>query len=139
MAVEKKIFVNLTAHRLLPEQEEVARKELGVDTIVDADEVLPPEVVQKLRQCPSDPTELAELAHKVAELLTEFARESSAKLYVHLPVGSPAFMFILAQIFPNAYATPVFSHSGRIVQEVQNPDGTVTKKSIFKFEKFIVL
>jgi len=134
----KKVFVNLTAHQLLPEQVEAARREFGVEEFVEAGDVFPAEVVQKLRQCPSDPEELVRLARQVADGLAEYARREGARLYVHLPTGSPAFMWALAGVFPHAYAVPVFSHTRREVVEQTLPDGSVQKRSVFRFEKFIV-
>ena len=131
---ERKIFVNLTAHQLSDAQVEEIKK--FADEIVKAEAVLSREMIQKLRQCPSDPTELVKLAYEVSEALVKFAREMNAELYVHLPTGSPAFMWALADVFPYTFCTPVFSHSRREVQEIKT-DGTVIKKSVFRFEGFI--
>jgi len=119
----------------LPEQIDEASK--FVDEIVSAEEFLPQELIQKLHQCPSDVKELYQLAQELCDYLAEYARFQSARLYVHLPVGSPAFMWILGYYFPHTYCVPVFSHTERIVEEIQQPDGTVVKKSVFKFEGFI--
>jgi len=131
----KRIFVNLTAHQLNDAQR---RKALEFcKDIKEAEEILPQELVQKLRQCPSDTKELYDLAQGLCEHLVEYARREGARLYVHLPVGSPAFMWILQHHFPHSYCVPVFSHSKRIVKEIPQPDGSIVKKSLFKFEGFI--
>ena len=134
----KKVFLNLTVHPLLPEQREAAKRELGVQEFLEAGDVLPPEIVQKLRQCPSDPLELTMLAYAVAGFIVGYATSKKVHVFVHLPAGSPAFMWAFADVFPNAYATPVFSHSSRESIEERLPDGTVRKRSVFKFERFIV-
>jgi len=135
----EKVFLNLTAHQLLPEQVEAAEKEFGVKEFVEAGDVFPAEVVQALRQSPSNPGELVLLAYAVADGLVEYARKEGVRLYVHLPTGSPAFMWALAGVFPHAYAIPVFSHSRRVVEDVRQEDGSVKKVSKFKFEHYIVL
>ena len=134
-----KVFVNLTAHYLLPEQVRAAREQFGVEKFYDASDVLPAGLIQKLRQSPSDPEELFRLAYRVADALVNFARRERARLYVHLPAGSPAFMWALAQVFPYAYAKPVFSHSRREAVEERLPDGSVVKRSKFVFERFVVM
>lgn len=135
----KKVFVNLTAHPLLPEQERAAKEQLGAEAILDASDVMPAEIVKKLRQSPADPGELYRLAYQVKDALVDFANKERAHLYVHLPAGSPAFMWALTLKFPNAYATPVFSHSRREAVEERLPDGSVVKRSKFVFERFIVM
>jgi hypothetical protein len=135
--MEKKIFVNLTAHPLLPEQERAAKEQFGVEEFLDASDVLPDEVVNALRQSPADPGELYGLAYRVAGELVNFARREKVHLYVHLPAGSPAFMWALADAWPYSWATPVFSHSRREAVEERLPDGSVVKRSKFVFERFI--
>ncbi len=132
---ERKIFVNLTAHQLSDAQVEEIKK--FADEIVKAEAVLSREMIQKLRQCPSDVKELYDLAYELSEYLKEYARMEGAYLYVHLPTGSPVFMWVLGYYFPHTYCCPVFSHSRRVVEEVPQPDGTVIKKSVFRFEGFI--
>ena len=131
----KRIFVNLTAHQLNDAQR---RKALEFcKDIKEAEEILPKKLVQKLRQCPSDTDALLGMAIEVADTLTEYARDQDTRLYVHLPVGSPAFMWILHDFFPHAYCTAVFSHTRRVVEEIPQSDGSIVKKSVFKFEGFI--
>ena len=134
----KGVFVNLTAHRLLPEQVRAIKEDLGIEEIVDAEEVVPKGLLEKLRQCPADPKELFRMACELSDALVKYTRENGVDLYVHLPCGSPAFMWCFANVFPHKFISAVFSHTKREVVETQQPDGSVVKKSVFKFEKFIV-
>jgi len=147
------ILINLTNHKLLPEQEEAAQSELSVTKIVElaTDSYLR----CALSDTPANPRELRELASLVLHYLQNFSSES--KVYIHLPAGSPAFMWALCRALydknyrskhyasdehhmpPRPTVTPVFSHTRRDVAEKCLPNGSVVKHSIFKFERFIVI
>ncbi|HPW67759.1 MAG TPA: hypothetical protein PLS84_11860 [Salinivirgaceae bacterium] len=73
----------------------------------------------------------------LANCLLEVARKFDI---VILPIGSPAFMFKFATKTPaNMDITFLFAHSDRIAIEKTNDDGTITKTSIFKHVKFLVM
>lgn len=138
MVLEKKIFVNLTAHKLTEEQIKAAKEKLGVDEIVEAEEIVSKKLLDRLRQCPSDKNKLIDMAYELADELYKYAIGKEARLYVHLPTGSPAFMWVFANVFPHKFMSAVFSHTRREVIKIEQQDGSVIKKSVFKFRKFIV-
>jgi len=140
---EEMKFINLTAHALTTEQV-AAAKELGVTEFLEAADVLPAEVLDKLRNCPSDNYELTTLAYKIIDAINQKAVGDDSLLFVHLPCGSPALMWKFCDLVGGAVAHldcvfhAVFSHSVRDSVESTEPDGTVIKKSVFRFEKFII-
>jgi hypothetical protein len=93
-----------------------------------------PELFARLTDCPSDVKSL----HNMAEELIEVARRLRCK-YVVLPIGSPAFNFVLAPKLERRRFHVGFAHSRRESQDVPQPDGTVKKVSLFRHEKFIWL
>ncbi|HPL94814.1 MAG TPA: hypothetical protein PLK02_06915 [Paludibacteraceae bacterium] len=73
----------------------------------------------------------------LAEQLLNVAKEFDM---VILPIGSPAFMFKFAtKTHANMNITFLFAHSDRSVIEKTNNDGTITKTSVFKHVKFLVM
>lgn len=134
----KRVFLNLTAHKLTKEQIEVAKRQFGIEEFKDAEEVIPTELLKKLRQCPKDDKELYRLACELSDILVKYVRENAIDLYVHLPVGSPAFMWVFANVFPHRLISAVFSHTKRVTEEIQQSDGSVVKRSVFKFEGYTV-
>jgi hypothetical protein len=76
---------------------------------------------------------LNDLANQLLEVSRKFD-------IVILPIGSPAFMFKFAtKTHANMDIVFMFAHSDRIAIEKQNEDGTVTKTSVFKHVKFLVM
>jgi hypothetical protein len=129
-------FINLTAHNLTADQIEAAKK-LGVTEFLEAADVLPPTILEKLRNCPSDIYEISTLAIAVLESINGVKGHDN--LYVHFPCGSPALMWMLARNRSEDWDfTPVFSHSVRDSVETVQPDGSISKQSVFRFEKFII-
>ena len=132
----KKVFLNATAHNMGGEQLDKARELAGeVKNLKDIN----PELASKLVNSPDNLEGIATLAEELKDFCLELTRDCE-KVYVHFPIGSPAFMFALAREFIDfsGEIIPVFSHSEReSVEEVQ-PDGSVVKKSVFKFKKFII-
>lgn len=139
------VFINFTAHELLPEQKREVKKSLGANRII---ELNPRGYLRKaLSNTPPEVHKLIEISRIVLIYLDLFNNED--RIYIHLPAGSPAFMWILCRALyfrqyeiegnerPNVIA--VFSHSRRESTETKNEDGIVIKHSIFKFEKFIVI
>jgi hypothetical protein len=62
-------------------------------------------------------------------------------MFVHLPIGSPAFMFVFAQQASNLRTGVrfVFSHARREAIDEKQPDGSINRRAIFRFQKFIVI
>jgi len=134
-------FLNLTQHALTEEQVQEALK--LTDKIVGL-EVLPADIIEKLKQSPKNDKELVELSDRVIGAIYNFIVENGIKkLYIHLPIGSPAFMFVLSNDITELAEDMsmqgkcdikiVFSHSKRLVK-VENGQ----KITRFKFEGFII-
>lgn len=132
----KKVFLNVTAHNMSGEQLDKARKLAGeVKNLKDIN----PELASKLANSPDNLVGIMELVYELKSFCLTLARDYE-EVYVHLPIGSPAFMFALARELTSFYGevTPVFSHSERISVEEQQPDGSVIKRAVFRFKKFII-
>ncbi len=76
--------------------------------------------------------------------LIGFIREGNY-YHVMMPIGSPAFQAIFFTIYSKLHVTDnyfipnfYFSHTDRKVVETTQPDGTVTKTSIFEHKKYII-
>lgn len=136
-------FINLTAHKLTAEQVQAA-KELGATEFFEATDILPPDTLEKLRNCPSDYKELTAIVYEIIGALKQMPHEDKSP-FVHLPCGSPALMWLLCAIhskiaeFGRDFLIPVFSHSERDSQETVQADGSIVKNSVFRFQKFIVI
>lgn len=137
-------FLNLTAHNLTADQIEAA-KALGATKFLEASDILPPDTVDKLRNCPSDKDGLLSIAYQLIDAIKATAKGDDSLPLVHLPCGSPALMWEFCGIVGGAVPlldcvfSAVFSHSVRQSVETVQPDGSVAKNSVFRFEKFIVL
>jgi hypothetical protein len=136
-------FLNLTAHALTPEQVAAAQA-LGATKFLEAADILPPDVVAAMRNCPAEKDGLLAIAYQIIDAIKATAKGDDSLPLVHLPCGSPALMWKLCDLIGGAVGhldcvfDAVFSHSVRDSVESTEPDGTVTKKSVFRFEKFIV-
>ncbi|MCB1158748.1 MAG: hypothetical protein H7A25_01665 [Leptospiraceae bacterium] len=131
------MFLNCTAHKLTEEQINTIR-ELYTEVIVelkDDNSILH----SKLVNCPSEIGELQELARNLLEYLKVKYSESKGKLVIHFPIGSPAFnaLFFRHQERENLPLCFVFSHTERKSVDEKQEDGSVIKRSIFQFVKFI--
>jgi len=144
-------FINFTQHNLTEEQIEAA-KALGATEIIDAKSVL-----SNFNDITNDDgnTDSAYQAQKIAEAIVALAGKDNA--IVHFPVSSPrvqASFWRLHEYWAHpTYADTrsekfkvwekvrkcrfVFSHTSRISQDIQQPDGSVKKTTVFKFEKFV--
>jgi len=130
------MFLNCTAHELTQEQIKLARD--YADKILDlkADNT---DLHTKLVNCPPEIEVIQDLVREFLEYLKEKYNQSEAKLTVHLPIGSPAFMAVFF-IKLDRFSLPfqiVFSHSDRVSVEDKQADGSIVKKAVFKFVKFI--
>lgn len=132
----KPMFLNCTAHSLTPEQKEKALEHSNVLIDLKEDD---PVLWERLSNCPPDVLVLKELAKDLLLYLESKYRESDGKLIVHFPIGSPAFNAIFFEMLDRRALRIriVFSHSDRVsVDEVQS-DGSVVKRAVFKFIKFL--
>jgi hypothetical protein len=76
---------------------------------------------------------LKELANELLDISTQFDA-------VILPIGSPAFMFTFSRLTHfHRNSVFMFAHSDRIAIEKTNDDGTMSKTSVFKHVKFLVM
>ena len=154
------VFLNCTQHNLTNEQREAA---LGLPTDIGIEvrelRSIAPELFAQL----SDLGEEADICKLALELdfilrgveacetpegMDEPEEEGRPfrKLYVHLPIGSPAFMFAFARHYtePSEGDEPrtrfVFSHTRRDSVEIADVESGLTeKRTIFRFIKYIIL
>ncbi len=135
------IFLNLTQHKLIDEQIKVIKEDLKCNDILELRD-LNPELFNKLANTPMEKGVLASLAIDLLDLIIQVAEENpNREVYAHFPIGSPAFQYVFTIIFHTLNIPTnlhlVFSHSNRIANEIQLPDGSVKKEFIFKFQGFI--
>jgi len=144
-------FINFTQHSLTPEQIEAA-KAMGAKEIINAKDVLP-----NFAEIANDDgeTDAVRQANEIAKAIAALAGNEDA--IVHFPVSSPRVQAKFwrqfeywgypsyADIHASEYklwkkvrkCTFVFSHTSRISQDLPQPDGSVKKTTVFKFEKFV--
>jgi len=102
------------------------------DSIVSLKE-LDPDLFAGVSNCPADERILQMLAERLANVIMDGYEA------VILPIGSPAFMFILSRSFGSVRPKFLFAHTERMSEDQRQDDGTVKKVSIFKHIKWIVL
>ena len=95
-----------------------------------------PVLQEKLNNTPDNRTALYDLAMEVFN----FAGKNQVD-YLVQPGGSPAFQLALGRIQANypGSADVMYAHSERVSIDKQEEDGSVTKTSVFKHVKFIVM
>jgi hypothetical protein len=148
-------FINFTQHNLTEEQIETA-KALGATEIINAKDVLPN--FAEIANDNGDDSIIYSFyqAGKIAEAIVSLAGNEPA--IIHFPISSPrvqaAFWTLLAgmEFFQAKYPHKhenfkvwekvrkcrfVFSHTARISKDLPQPDGSVKKATVFKFEKFV--
>lgn len=129
------LVLNMVQHQLTPEQRTELEK---YGNIVDGREYLPT-LWPKIANSPSSGKDLRKLARELYVTLLGISEEK--KVYMHLPLGSPAFMFQFGMIvgsmgkWENMHF--LFSHTERCSIDEKQEDGSVIKKSVFQFIKFI--
>jgi hypothetical protein len=130
------MFLNCTAHELTEEQRQ---KALEYSNILIDLKTYNPVLWEKLVNCPAEVEALKTLAQELLSFLKEVWLKSNQNLLVHFPIGSPAFQAIFFQKLDRK-SLPIrilFSHSDRVsVDEIQ-PNGSVLKKGLFQFVKFL--
>lgn len=133
------LFLNCTAHDLTNEQREKAKE---FSTEIKDLKVLNHELWNELVNCPSEPSVLNTLCDKYFYYLRDFINSNSYKtIYFHFPIGSPALMALFflkygKESFPAKF---LFSHSERMSIDELQSDGSIVKRVVFKFQKFIEL
>lgn len=129
------LVLNMVQHALTKEQ--IAELE-KLENIVDGKEALP-SLHSKIANSPSSSLAIRHLANEVYVTILDLSEDE--KVYVHLPIGSPAFMFSLGMVvgYRGKWENIrfVFSHSERISIDEKQEDGSVVKKSVFKFSHLI--
>lgn len=135
------LFINLTQHKLTGEQRKKIFEMWDVKKIMELDDLTRELPIEKLKNSPSDEYELENVASEVISFLREL-EEREGKLVIHLPIGSPSFMFCLSREIMDAWFTGcdwiiVFSHTDRMSEEITQPDGSIKKITKFKFKKFV--
>lgn len=130
------MFLNCTAHELTEEQRQ---KALEYSNILIDLKTYNPVLWEKLVNCPAEVEALKTLAQELLSFLKEVWQKSNQNLLIHFPIGSPAFQAIFFQKLDRK-SLPIrilFSHSERVsVDEIQ-PNGSVLKKGLFQFVKFL--
>ena len=130
----KKMFVFMS-HQLTEEQKEAAMRDLGIEEFV----FLHQDLQEKFSNVP---TELKHLDEYVEPFL-KFVFENSQDDDVIFLAGEQGLVVTLVREFRTNILFGyrqlfkiVYSTTNRIVEEVINPDGIVTKKSMFKHVLF---
>jgi hypothetical protein len=125
-------FLNCTQHKLSAEQIAGAVAKYG--DVPGEYRDFEPEIFARMANSPSDAEEIDTLA---TDFVKSVRGSRNQRVVIHLPLGSPALMFAVAQkiaFLRHPYRpTVVFSHSDRV--SVDNGDGTKTVK--FEFKQFI--
>jgi hypothetical protein len=146
-------FINFTQHLLTPEQIEAARA-MGAREIVNAKDVL-----ANFTEISNDDgnVDAVRQANRIAGAIAALVGNEDA--IIHFPISSPRVQAAFWRQFEYwgypSYADIhsedyemwkqvrkqkfVFSHTARISQDVPQPDGSIKKTTVFKFEKFIEL
>ena len=129
--------INMVQHALTEEQEKELAK-LG--NIIDGKEAFPI-LYPKIANSPNTTLGIRQLVNELYTNLLDLSEKE--EVYVHLPLGSPAFMFKLGMViglhgrWKNMKF--VFSHSERVSIDEKQEDGSVVKRSVFKFSHLIIL
>ncbi|GIW57349.1 MAG: hypothetical protein KatS3mg083_294 [Candidatus Dojkabacteria bacterium] len=145
--IEKIKFYNFTQHKLLGDQQSYIKEKLGIEEVTELSEICP-WLYKELSNTPGKVAMLKDLAHSMVAKILQLADNYFS--VIHMPIGSPGFNYLLSQ---KLYKTKIsllqgytqvkygylviFSHMPRICEETHNPDGTVSKKYVLKFDKFI--
>lgn len=122
------MFINCTQHNLTPAQLAAAEQFGQVAEFRD----LNPDLFGRLARMQGD-EDLNELATEFGEWLATL----KLPITLHLPIGTPAFMYVLARQPARASVKVVFSFSLRRSEDVPQPDGTIRKQQVFDFQKFL--
>jgi hypothetical protein len=129
------IFINCTQHNLNEDQIKVLGNETNIFNLKEINH----ELFSKLANSPDNKKDMITLANEFIDYMVYMQKNRWRNVTFHLPIGSPAFQYILSGIIHhynsiNELQLRVdFSHTDRI--SVDNTDGTKTNK--FEFKHFI--
>jgi hypothetical protein len=141
------VFLNCTQHALTPAQIEAAKQLGEIRNLKD----VAPNIFAKLQNMDGSENleKLAfELHRKISSVVSgetgdgtyEDGSDELREVFVHLPIGSPAFMFVFARTSgSHVNVRFLFSHTRRMIEESIGLDGEPTKKTSFIFENFITI
>jgi hypothetical protein len=130
------MFLNCTAHSLTSEQKKIALEYSNI--LIDLKEEKL-ELWENLSNCPADLVKIHELVKELMDYLHTLHLQSNGNLTVHFPIGSPAFNAILFENLDRK-KLPIrilFSHSDRVSVDEVRPDGSIVKRAVFRFVKFL--
>jgi len=147
------VFLNATQHELTRDQIKEIPKFISrfiggnvqAQTQVLNLKDIAPELFNKLKNIKyGDNTfklaiDLCNLVHEILTFKTHTVFKDVYRVFIHLPIGSPKFMFEFAIVLyqlADSRIIPVFSHSERVVEEKVNEKGEIIKVSRFKFNGF---
>jgi hypothetical protein len=139
-------FINFTQHNLTEEQIEAA-KAMGATEIINAKDAL-----ANFSEIANDDgnADAFRQAHEIAKAIVALTDGKPA--IIHFPISSPRVQAAFWRRYeywgnnPDDYeiwwrkirkCRFVFSHTARVSQDVPQPDGSVKKTTVFKFEKFV--
>jgi len=128
------VILNTMQHDLSHIQIEQLGKMFGMRQSIVHLRVMDPDLYAGLSNCAPDERILIMLADRLAKIIKMDGYE-----IVILPIGSPAFMFTLAQKIAGFSCKFIFAHSERVSEDQKQDDGTIKKVSIFKHIKWLVL
>jgi hypothetical protein len=130
------MFLNATAHELTGEQ--ILQATIYSRNIVNLKEDNPG-LYEELVNCPDERDDLEKLSEVFLDYLRMQYIQSERNLTVHFPIGSPVFnaLFFRKLEKENLPIRTLFSHSERRSIDKKQADGSVIKKAIFQFVKFI--
>lgn len=126
--------LNCTQHTLTNEQLDELENDYNADLFLDLKDDNA-ELFGKLSNMKGD--------ENLMSLALEFLDATKDADYYILPIGTPAFVFALGRAsmeleHDEFLESPfLFSFSERVVSEIKNEDGSVSKTSIFKHKKFL--
>ena len=116
------------SHTLTKEQQEAARRELGVHTWIS----LPPELQEKFQQVPPN---LSSLREYVQPIFLWLEREGKGGDYV-LIQGDYGLTFLLVQKAFALGLQPIYATTARHTRETRQPDGSLRIERVFRHVRF---
>lgn len=127
------MIINTMQHQLTAIQiRNLENSSIGNNDIVSLKEI-DNGLFTELANCPADVNKLYELAARLTSIINDKKPEA-----VILPIGSPAFMFILSkEIGMNNRTRFMFSHTERNSVDEHQPDGSIVKRVVFNHVKWL--
>ena len=135
-------FINLTNHNLTDKQKITFMQDIektDIDFISQTDFIQDNDILNYLKNMDDNVNKYIEVIEFLIGRIKSYTDFTDNFIYLHLPVGSPAFMFLFQKMLIDTDINNlilVFSYSERKVIETTDNDGNVIKKSIFDFKGF---